>query len=212
MAKYRRFTESEKAYVLEHYADTDTGLIAAHLGRSNNAINKLAFDSGVKKSAEYMESAQKRFVDAGKASRYKKGSIPANKGRKMPYNANSARTQFKTGGTLHNMLPVGTIVKTSDGYLAKKVSEFSHGGFKRNWRFLHRIVWEEHNGPIPAGYSVIFKDRNPFNCSIENLQIVSRAELGRKNMTENVPPELKSVRQLIGAITRQINRKTENGK
>lgn len=212
MVNARRFTESEKAYVLENYADTDTGIIAAHLGRSVNSINKLAWKFGVKKSAEYMASAIRRFVDGGKSTRYVKGSIPANKGRKMPYNANSARTRFKTGNMPHNTHPVGTIIKTSDGYLAKKVSAIPHGGFKRNWRLLQRIVWEEHNGKIPAGYSVIFKDRNPLNCSIENLQIVNRSELGRKNMTEDVNPEIRSVRQLIGAITRQINKRTGNGK
>lgn len=34
---------------------------------------------------------------------------------------------------------------------------------------LHRVVWEENFGPIPAGYKVYFKDGNSLNCKPENL-------------------------------------------
>ena len=42
-------------------------------------------------------------------------------------------------------------------------------------RLLHRVVWEDHNGPVPAGMIVAFKDGNRQNCAIGNLRIVSKS-------------------------------------
>lgn len=37
-------------------------------------------------------------------------------------------------------------------------------------RYLHRDIWELHNGPVPDGYHVHHKDEDQGNNSIENLQ------------------------------------------
>jgi hypothetical protein len=42
---------------------------------------------------------------------------------------------------------------------------------KRTKRFLHRVVWEQHHGPLPKGHKVYFKDKNPDNWSIDNLYL-----------------------------------------
>lgn len=42
--------------------------------------------------------------------------------------------------------------------------------------YLHREVYEMHYGPIPSGYIVHHKDGNKLNNSIENLELLSRAE------------------------------------
>ena len=44
------------------------------------------------------------------------------------------------------------------------------------WEFLHRAVWEEHNGPVPEGMIVSFKDSDRMNCDIDNLMLISRGE------------------------------------
>ena len=44
------------------------------------------------------------------------------------------------------------------------------------WEFLHRAVWEEHNGPVPEGMVVTFKDSDRLNCDIDNLILVTRGE------------------------------------
>lgn len=72
-------------------------------------------------------------------------------------------------------MPVGTILTKTDGYLWKKIDD-KPGGWQQNWRQLHLLVWEEHHGPIPEGYRVIFKDGDRTNCSIENLAMVTMAE------------------------------------
>lgn len=70
--------------------------------------------------------------------------------------------------------PMGTIV-IRNGYKYQKCPVRDDGG--RRWRRLHHIVWEEHNGPIPKGKCVTFKDGNQLNCDISNLMLASRAEL-----------------------------------
>lgn len=50
------------------------------------------------------------------------------------------------------------------------------GALWERWEFLHRAIWEEHNGPIPDGMYVIFKDNNKLNCDIDNLMLISKAE------------------------------------
>lgn len=73
-----------------------------------------------------------------------------------------------------NEMPVGTIVVNSYGYkLRKKQME---GTIWERWEFLHRAVWEEHNGPIPEGMMITFKDSNKLNCDISNLMMITKGE------------------------------------
>ena len=55
---------------------------------------------------------------------------------------------------------------------------------------VHRLVWEKYYGTIPEGYIVHHKDENKLNWSIDNLELLTRAEhtdahrdiLGRKGV------------------------------
>jgi hypothetical protein len=49
--------------------------------------------------------------------------------------------------------------------------------------YLHHVIWEEHNGPVPPGYKVCFIDGNHLNCSIDNLELLSNSEQPRKHTT-----------------------------
>ncbi|MGV3756993.1 MAG: HNH endonuclease signature motif containing protein [Verrucomicrobiota bacterium] len=46
---------------------------------------------------------------------------------------------------------------------------------------LHRVIYEEHFGKIPASTTVIFKDGNPNNLAPENFALRSRAECALNN-------------------------------
>lgn len=73
-----------------------------------------------------------------------------------------------------NELSVGSVVVNSDGYKLRKKS--MEGTLWERWELLHRAVWEEHNGPIPEGMAVTFKDSNKLNCDISNLILVTKGE------------------------------------
>jgi hypothetical protein len=131
-------------------------------------------------------------------------------------------TQFRkgnrTGIAARNWKPVGTILPDSEGYLRIKVREAQHGkeatgfGNTKVWPLYGRYIWEQHKGPIPPKHLVIFKDRNRANCAIENLELMSMADNGRRNvMWAKFPRELAEAIQLNGALKRKVGR-MQNGK
>lgn len=85
-------------------------------------------------------------------------------------------TMFKPGNRPKNELPVGSVVRATDGRWKKKISG-DRVPARRNWEYCHRIIWEEANGPIPKGFNVIFLDGDYDNLSLDNLALVSNAEL-----------------------------------
>ncbi len=111
-------------------------------------------------------------VRSGMDTRFKKGTVPPNKGKKMSAEqyAKSSSTMFKKGGIPQNYRPVGSERVNVDGYIEIKVADPS------KWELKHRFVWEENNGKIPAGMNLIFKDNNPLNVKLDNLMLVTRAE------------------------------------
>lgn len=48
--------------------------------------------------------------------------------------------------------------------------------YRHHTQYLHRYVWEKHNGPIPKGYQIHHKDGDPLNNDISNLECLSVAE------------------------------------
>lgn len=111
----------------------------------------------------------------GRTGHYQPGEQPWNKGLTgyMPAN----KTSFKKGNRPHNWKPIGHERITADGYLERKVSDT--GCTRKDYVAVHRLIWEEHNGPIPGGHVVIFKDRNQDKqqVTLEQLMLVSRKEL-----------------------------------
>jgi len=93
------------------------------------------------------------------------GYAPPNKGKKCRYH----------GG---NYRPIGTErdipYSTGEVYVEVKTDH-------RTWKKKHVVIWEKTHGKIPKGYVVIFADKNNRNFSLDNLLLVSRAELAVMN-------------------------------
>ena len=110
---------------------------------------------------------------------FKKGDVPANKGKKMSaeqYERCKA-TMFKKGTRPKNYDSVGTEKQASDGYIYIKISDKTNVPKKENWKQKHKLLWEKHHGPVPAGHKLIFLDGNKMNITLENLALVTDAEL-----------------------------------
>ena len=128
---------------------------------------------------------QRHGIKSGCTGWYQKNHEPGNKGKKLEeyvkdperladIRRRMAPTQFKKGQPSINEYPLGTIVTNSEGYLLRKVR--MKGSLWERWEFLHRAVWIEHNGPIPEGMIVTFRDSNKQNCDISNLVLITKAE------------------------------------
>ena len=220
----RKYWSAEEAARLkELYPNTHTGKLAATFGRKASALHRMALLLGVRKSEQFMKSAESGILQKGQqrpgsvATQFKKGQVPLNKGLRRPGWApgRMAETQFKKGHRPHTWKPLGAITSDEAGYLRMKVKE--HGPGERGWHpavwpLLHHLIWIENNGPVPARHRIVFKDGNRKHCSIENLECISISELGRRNIPWNrYPRELALVVQLNGVLKRKL-RSIANGK
>lgn len=120
-------------------------------------------------------AAAKRYTSGnGIVHRFQPGRVPENKGKKMsPEQYEKCKgTMFKKGMVPHNHKPVGYRMKNMHlgGYWIEKVAE------PNVWKFVHRMIWEEHNGPIPDNCVITFADSNLDNLDISNLRCITRAE------------------------------------
>lgn len=113
-------------------------------------------------------------------------------------------TQFRKGNVPHDWKPIGTEVVNSYGYRRRKVRDGCKPAVY-NWEFVHILEWERHNGPVPAGHKVVFRDGDKTNTDIENLELVSNAEMMRRNTLHRYGPEIAGVIQLKGVLIRKIN-------
>jgi hypothetical protein len=110
----------------------------------------------------------KAFLEGGKRTRFQKGIVPWDKGKKGFMGAN--RTSFQKGHRPHNWKPVGS-EKIAEGYTYVKIEE------PNKWDLKHHLIYKKyHKTDIPKGHKLIFADKNPFNFAIENLLLISNAE------------------------------------
>lgn len=216
MVNGKPWTPTEVEMLTRLYADTPTAELASLFGRPAHSVFGKARSLGLSKSSDFFESAAsgrlRRGENVGKATRFQKGHVPANKGLRRPgfSPGRMGEGQFRKGEKPKNWKPVGS-ERIFGGYLQRKMTDTGYP--PRDWKFVHRLVWEAANGPIPSGHVVIFKDGNRSNVALPNLELVNRAELGRKNVIWNrYPRELAETICLAGALKRKINRRADREK
>jgi hypothetical protein len=161
--------------IRERYPFEPTKKIADDLGLSESSVYNRAFAMGIKKDPVYLRSTQyPPGYLGGKATQFQKGQVPPNKGQKMSTEVYQkvAKTMFKKGSKPVNTQPIGTIHQRRDTggkmYQYIKIAD-SH------WEQLNRYTWEQHNGPIPKGMVVVYKDGNYLNNDINVLQLIEVA-------------------------------------
>jgi hypothetical protein len=75
---------------------------------------------------------------------------------------------------------------------------------------VHRLVWEDANGPVPEGHIIVFRPgqrtTQETEITIDRIECISRADNARRNHPARKSHELAKLVQLKDAITRQVNR------
>lgn len=203
----RYWTESEVSSLKILYPDMRTADVAEKFGRSTEEIYHKAGALGLKKSKAYLAgphaSRLRRGDGVGQAYRFKPGHTPWNKGYSFDPGGRSVEARFKKGMVPANHRPVGSTRTDKDGYIEIKIAEGMH-----QWRLLHREVWKKACGEYPPrGMALVFRDGDKQNCSIENLELLTRQQLMARNSVHNLPQEIREVIQLNGVLRRKINGK-----
>jgi hypothetical protein len=200
-----------KDHIRERYPNEPTDLIARDLNISIAKVYRIAKSIKVKKSPEMIRAMaiNIKLSEKGKATQFKKGNKPHNTGKKVKPTVYAAleKTMFKKGNKPHNIQPDGTIrinIKYNEKpYQYIKIAD-------SNWRLLHRVIWEEHNGPIPDKHMIRFIDGNTMNCELSNLECVSMAQNMNENTIRRYPEELQELMKLNAKLNRKINGKEQN--
>lgn len=216
LKKRRIWTPAEDEQLRLLYPDSSAATVAAWFACSTASVYSRANVLGLKKSAAFLTSSASGRIVAGSSvgadGRFKKGSVPFNKGLRRPGWApgRMATSQFKKGRPAHearNYVPIGTERVSKDGYLERKVTDDPTLVPTRRWVGVHRLVWEEANGPIPPGHAIAFRDGNKRNIDLDNLELISNAEKMRRNTIHRYPPELKQTIRLVSKLRRAIEGK-----
>jgi hypothetical protein len=218
----RRFwTDVEIARLTCEYPVRQTAELASEFGCSESRVYAKAAELGLHKSEAFMESDRSGRIKRGRtdprmvATQFKPGQSSWNKGVKgvCGTHPNCRRTQFKPGrpaSQAANYVPIGSYRMSKDGYLEQKVTDDPSIVPARRWIGVHRLVWEAAHGPVPPGHVVCFlsgrRSAELDKITLDALELVSRAELARRNHPRSRDPELAKLVQLKGAITRQVNR------
>ena len=108
-------------------------------------------------------------LKASTDGRLKKGGAAWNNGVKN--STGYSKTRWKKGNVPHTAAPVGHEYITKDGYIECKFEG------ERQMKLKHKYLWEKANGPIPKGHALIFRNGIKTDCRLDNLMLVSRAEL-----------------------------------
>ena len=207
----RPWTDADRALLRARFPNEITRTIAADLGRSEQSVSAYAAYLGLKKSAEHLAAHGGRLTgkdNRGGRTRFQPGHQTWNKGAHYAPGGRCGETQFKPGQRPHTWVPIGTEAINDDGYLKRKVRDDAPLGMtRRNWVFVHRELWEKHNGPIPRGHAVVFRNGDKADIRIENLELVTTRELMKRNSVHNLPAPLLEVVRLKGAVVRQVNRR-----
>lgn len=176
--KISRSNKNKKGYVPKIKLLTSEELeyfLTIHKGRN---IAETADMLNKRFNKSITENQMKSFFKNNKFNcdvnmQFKKGNIAWNKGKRFPGQINSG--SFKKGMIPANHKPVGSERIDDEGYTMIKIGE------PRKWRMKHIHIWEQANGQVPKGYSVMFLDQNKQNFNLDNLKLVHRAELLKFN-------------------------------
>lgn len=188
------------------YPTWPTKLLAEQFECSLGAVYRRAHTLGLKKSPAFLKEhcRLRPGVRVSASTEFKRGHTTWNKGmRGLTFGGRSAETRFKPGSKPQTWRPIGSD-RIMDGYMQRKISDTGYTA--GDYAMVHHLVWRMHGNTIPDGHVLVFRDRDRRNVDINNLELIHRSELMRRNTVHNLPRELKEVVDLKRGLTRRINK------
>lgn len=169
------YTPKQVAWLMANY----TGRGHAELADGLNA----AFENN--KTPEQIKTfLGKRGLNTGRTGQFKKGIVPWNTDTKGTGVCKPNSGTFRSGNVPGNIKPLwDERICPKDGFILMKVPEKDpNTGFATRYKHKHVWIWEQANGPTPEGMAVVFIDSDKLHCELDNLMLLSRAELLNLNL------------------------------
>ena len=163
------FNDEQRQFIKDNY-----------LGISSDQLTKMLNDKfGTQFEVKsIMNFKQNNKLKSGVEVQWKKGHVPHNKGQKMSQERYEKQKPFmfqKDYTPIHNKA-IGSERVVRHGHIQVKVTDEKHKG-KKNWKYKHHLVYEQHYGSIPEGMVITFVDGDCTNFDIDNLVAVKNADL-----------------------------------
>lgn len=203
------WSDDELEILCRRYPDEPTHAIATALGRPIHGVQGKANALGLRKSEAFFAGPHSgRLVGStGASSRFQKGQRPWNTGMKgFQAGGRAKQTQFKPGSRPHTWKPLGSERVSRDGYLQRKVTDTGYP--PKDWLGVHILLWTEAHGPVPRGHKVTFRNGNKQHIELENLELLSNAEMMLRNTIQRFPQELQATIRAVGKLKRVIKENT----
>lgn len=161
--RYKFWTTQELRFMRQNIHLTDQQL-ADRLGRTKNGIKGARFRYGILKPEHTWH--------------FSKYHHPHNKGKHLP-GWRLPENCYKKGNLPHN-----TRKDYDISYRKDRRSGITYRFIrlaKSKWVLMHRWIWELQYGAVPKGHLITFRDKDPMNCALDNLECISRKEHVRRN-------------------------------
>ena len=202
--RYLLFTGDEAGFLKENYKRFSLKHLVAEF---NNLFPE-------KTEGQIRSFTRNHGVKSGRTGHFEKGQESWNLGKKGYMGANL--TSFKKGNAPANKKPLWSErVDSKDGFILMKVPERDpHTGFPTRYKHKHVWIWEQANGPVPGGHAVVFRDSDKLNCQLENLMLLTRAELLVLNLHgyREFPGELKPSVLALARVEAKAGIRTRPGR
>ncbi len=143
-------------------------------------------------------------INSGRTGYFEKGGKSWNSDTAGQGLTKANSGSFKIGSVPVNRRPVGSERVNIHGYVEVKITACG------KWESKQRIVWEQHNDPIPKGHNVCFHDGNNLNFDPDNLFIVDNSEhmyLVNSGFC-TAKPEVKDSLVLLARVNSKIHKLT----
>lgn len=163
-----QYQQDEIDFIKKHYK-----------GKSNEELTKMfneRFSDREYRNLYQIKNLKRKYnLNSGLTGRFEKGMVSHNKGKKISKEQYEKHLQHLKENPNYfkpnNSKPIGTeVVKKDNNTIYVKLAN-------NDWKAKHILIYEQHYGKVPDGYIVIFLDQNKRNFDINNLYLISRAEL-----------------------------------
>lgn len=115
--------------------------------------------------------------------------------------------RIKKGQVSYNHKPVGTVSIRHNWKKGGKTETWIKVSEPNKWMLYNRYIWEKHNGPIPEGYVVAFRNGDTLDCRIDNLRLVTKAAM--QACSKFPDKDVRDVMISIGELNESVKRRRD---